>query len=159
MTRLTATALGTLLAAGLAFAAPSSTPQDLVSRYYAAGEDGAAGAQDWHPEAVHSITVKTGTGDPDWQLSYPLSDWETLPDWTEDPELQEAMQGYRETSRSAPSMTASTDGQVTVVTAKTQVGYQWGSYQGTMTQTDRFEIVTLAGKPLIHALATVYDYR
>ena len=161
MKRVTATAIGILFAAGLAFAAPKATPKDLVNRYYAAGSGTgeATSWQDWHPDAVHNIIVQTRMEEQDWNYSYRISDWETLPDWTENPEFRDAMQGYEETSRSAPKVTVAADEEATVATAKTQVSYIWENHKGVMAQTDRFEIVTLAGQSLIRSLTTTYDYR
>ncbi|KIC35608.1 hypothetical protein [Leisingera sp. ANG-M7] len=159
MKRVTATAIGTFLAAGLAIAAPRGTPEDLVKRHYSAISVPAAHWHDWHPEATHSIIVQLGTGAPDWKFSYSLSEWEVQPNWTEDPRLMEAMQGYKETGRSEAVLEVTPEGSASVITARTQVSYVWGKYDGVMTQTDRFDITTLAGRPLIRSLTSTYDYR
>ncbi|WP_406644632.1 hypothetical protein QEZ52_12215 [Aliisedimentitalea scapharcae] len=159
MKRVTATAIGTLLAAGLAIAAPRDAPEDLVKRHYSATWESAANWQDWHPEATHSIAVQMGAGAPDWEFSYAVSEWESLPDWTADPKFMEAMQGYEETGRSEATLTVSAEGSTRVITAQTQVNYVWGTYQGVMTQTDRFDIVTHAGQSVIRSLSSTYDYR
>ena len=71
----------------------------------------------------------------------------------------EAMQGYEETGRSEAVLTVSTESGASVITAQTQVNYAWGNYKGAMIQTDRFDIVTLAGQSLIRSLSSTYDYR
>lgn len=160
MKRITATAIGVVLAAGLAIASPQSTATDLVQRYYATTTEAdlAATWNDWHPDATHHIEVKTGMKDGDFAFSYAMSDWENLPDWTEDPEIMEAMKGYEETSRSDPDLTISTNGSDTIVTAQSKVGYVWDGYKGKMSQTDRFTITKVAGRAVIRDLKTLYDY-
>ena len=161
MKRITATAFGVVLAAGLAIAAPQDTATDLVNRYFDATTEAAIAAtwKDWHPDASHHIEVKTGMKDGDFAFSYAMSDWENLPDWMEDPEVVEAMQGYEETSRSDPKLTISSEGVETIVTAQSTVRYVWDGYKGKMTQIDRFTITTVAGRAVIRDLKTVYDYR
>jgi hypothetical protein len=161
MNRFTATAIGIVLAAGLAIAAPQDTATDLVNRYYAsATEADLLGTwKDWHPDAVHSIEVKTGMKDGDFSFSYAMADWENLPDWMEDPEIKEDMKGYDEISRTEPDLTISTEGTETIVTAVSKVSYVWDSYKGQMSHTDRFTIVTVAGRTVIRDLTTLYDYR
>lgn len=161
MKRITATAIGIALAAGLAFAAPTDTPEELVDRVLAASsqQELASTWKSWHPEAEHSVKVRIGLGQPDWDFSYRLSDWENLPNWMDDPQVKEAMQGYKETARSAPETQLSTEGDKTIVTAKTRVDYEWDDFKGRMTQTDRYEFVKVLGRPVIRSLSTVYDYR
>lgn len=161
MNRITATALGVCLAASLAIAAPQDTATDLVSRYYAATTEAAEAAnwQDWHPKATHHIEIKTGTKDGDFAFSYAMSDWDNLSDWTQDPELMEAMKGYEESSRSDPDLTITTKNAETIVTAQSKVSYVWDGYNGKMTQIDRFTLTTVAGRAVIRDLKTLYDYR
>lgn len=160
MKRITATAVGMILATGLAIAAPKDTPTDLVQRYYSVQTtDLAASWRDWHPDALHRIEIKTGDPNSDIAFGYHVSDWEDQLGWTEDPALSEALEGYEETHRSAPELTASTSGNDTIVTAQSRVEYIWDGHTGTMTQTDKFHIATVAGNALIRNLTTVYDYR
>ncbi|OBY26679.1 hypothetical protein [Leisingera sp. JC1] len=159
MKSVTATAIGTFLSAGLAIAAPRDTPENLVKRQYSAISVPAAHLQDWHPEATHSVFVQMGAGAPAWKFSYSLSEWEVQPDWTEDPRLMEAMHGYKETGRSEAVLEVTAEGNASVITARTQVNYVWGTFDGVMTQTDRFDITTLAGRHLIRSLTSKYDYR
>lgn len=161
MKRITATAIGLLLAAGLALAAPKSEPMDLAHRYFAATDEaGLANTwQDWHPDAVHAITIKYGMGQPDDQFSYKMADWETTPDWTDDPDYADAMRGYTETFRKDPSFRTKQAPDGTVVTATTWVSYLWRGYLGQMKQTDRFLIVNHLGAPVIRSLTTTIDYR
>ncbi len=161
MKRITATAIGIVLAAGLAFAAPTDTPEELVDRVLAAstGQEMAATWKSWHPEAEHTVRVRIGPGQPDWDFSYRLSDWKNLPNWMDDPQVKEAMQGYKETARSAPETKVSIEEDKTIVTATTHVDYEWGASKDRMTQTDRFEIVKVLGHPVIRSLSTVFDYQ
>ncbi|MEP2715797.1 hypothetical protein [Pseudophaeobacter sp.] len=161
MKRITATAIGIVLAAGLAIASPQSTATDLVTRYYATTSEAdlAATWGDWHPGATHHIEIKTGIKDGDFAFSYAMFDWENLPDWTAEPEIMEAMKGYEETGRSDPNLTISAEGTDTIVTAQSKVAYVWDGYKGAMTQTDRFTIATTAGRAVIRDLTTLYDYR
>ncbi|WP_299428717.1 hypothetical protein [uncultured Shimia sp.] len=161
MNRITATAIGMVLAAGLAVAAPSNSATDLVARYYAATTeaDQVANWRDWHPEASHHIDVFTGLPGQDFSFSYALSDWENLPDWQSSPELQTALEGYAETDRSAREQTVALDGATTVVTSTAKVAYTWDGYSGTMKETDRFEIIPFLGRNLIRKVTTTYDFR
>ncbi|WP_424941227.1 hypothetical protein [Aliiroseovarius sp. S253] len=161
MKRITATAIGLVLAAGLALAAPKSEPMDLAQRYFAANDEaGLANSwQDWHPEAEHSITIKYGMGEPDDQFNYKTADWETTPDWGDDPEYAETMRGYTETFRKDPSFRTEETDEGTVITATTWVSYLWQRYRGQMKQTDRFLIVSHLGTPVIRSLTTTIDYR
>ncbi len=162
MKRVLATLTGMVLASGLALAATGDQPEDLVSRYYASTDKAglAASWQDWHPNAVHSITLKLGMGQKDERFSYKVADWETLPDWQDDPEIAEALKSYTETKRSVPKITLAPekDG-VTLVTAVTRVEYPWSNYNGQMTQTDRFQVTETLGRLAIRSLDTIYDYR
>ncbi|WP_120631971.1 hypothetical protein [Ruegeria sp. EL01] len=161
MTRIFATLIGMTLAAGLVLANPSDEPMELAVRYLEATDETAIAAtwKNWHPEAVHTVTIKYGLGLPDEQFSYPASDWETLPDWRQDTTLKDAMQGYTEATRSASRLTSETDEDGTHVTAVTRVGYIWGDTPGTMIQTDKFFVVSQAGRLVIRALDTTFDYR
>ncbi|WP_299888106.1 hypothetical protein [uncultured Ruegeria sp.] len=161
MKRIFATLIGTILATGLVLASPSDEPKDLVARYLGASDEAAIAAtwKDWHPKAVHSVTIKFGLGYPDEQFSYPVADWEMLSDWSQDPELADAMQGYKETQRDAPTITSEITEGGTRVTATTRVGYIWGDATGTMVQTDRFFIISQAGRLAIRSLDTTFDYR
>ncbi|WP_298849192.1 hypothetical protein [uncultured Ruegeria sp.] len=161
MKRIFATFIGTILATGLVLASPSDEPKDLAARYLNATEEAAIAAtwKDWHPKAVHTVTIKFGLGQPDEKFSYPVADWETLPDWHQDPTLADAMQGYSETRREAPRISSEfTDGGTRVI-AKTRVDYIWDDTTGTMNQTDSFFIVPQAGRLAIRALDTTFDYR
>ncbi|WP_170763097.1 hypothetical protein [Ruegeria lacuscaerulensis] len=161
MTRIIATAIGVVLAAGLAIAAPTDNPEDLVNRVLAANSEQelAATWKSWHPDAVHTIKMQIGMGQPDWDLTYRLADWENQPNWMDDSQVKEAMIGYKELSRSEPKITVKTENGKTLITAKTSVDYEWADQKGRMAQTDRFEITKLLGRPVIRSLSTVYDYR
>lgn len=161
MKRITATAMGIALAASLSIAAPQDTATELVNRYFSATTEAALAAtwKDWHPDATHHIKVITGFKNGDFEFSYPMSDWEKLPNWMEDPEVMKAMQGYEEISHSEPDLTISSKGAEITVTAQSKVNYVWDGYKGKMTQTDRFTIITTAGRTVIRNLNTVYDYR
>ena len=161
MMRLFATLIGMILAAGLVLANPTDAPRDLAERYVEANNETAIAAtwKDWHPEAVHTITVKYGSGLPEEQFSYRVVDWETLPDWQQDPKWADAMQSYAETKRDAPMITSQIAQGGTDVTVVTRVGYKWGNSSGTMTQTDKFFIVSQAGRLAIRSLNTTFDYR
>lgn len=162
MKRILATLTGVTLATGIALAATGDRPEDLVTRYYAStGEAGmAASWNDWHPEATHSITLKWGMGQPDDHFSYAMADWETLPDWQNDPEMVETLKGYIETHRSAPSITSEpVDEATTLVTAVARVDYTWFGHDGQTTQIDRFHVTAYLGALAIRSLDTTYDYR
>ena len=161
MKRIFATLIGTILATGLVLASPSDEPKDLVARYLNATDGAAIAAtwKDWHPKAVHTVTIKFGLGQQDEQFSYPVADWEALPDWYQDPTLAGAMQGYRENRRDAPTISSKFTEGGTRVTATTRVDYIWGDTTGTMNQTDRFFIVSHAGRLAVRALDTTFDYR
>lgn len=161
MMRIFATLIGMTLASGLVLANPSDEPKDLAVRYLEATNEPAIAAtwKDWHPEAVHTFTVKYGAGLPDEQFSYSVADWETLPDWSQDPAWAEAMRGYTETTRDAPVITSEITEGGTDVTVVTRVGYTWDDFSGTMTQTDKFLIVSQAGRLAIRTLDTTFDYR
>ncbi len=156
-----ATCLGIVLSAGLALTAVAKIPQDLVQRYLAVQESGAADAtwRDWHPEATHTITIKYGLGQPDDRFSYVIADYATLPDPATDPVLAEAMQGYQEIERSTPQITTAAHDDGTRVTATTQVSYTWQDFEGTMVQTDEFFILSYFGASVIRSLNTTFDYR
>ncbi|WP_050604436.1 hypothetical protein [Ruegeria sp. 6PALISEP08] len=161
MKRIFATLIGTILATGLVLASPSDEPEDLAERYLNATDEAAIAAtwKDWHPKAVHTVTIKFGLGQPDETFSYPVADWETLPDWHQDPTVVDAKQGYRETRRNAPTIASETTEGGTRVTATTRVEYIWGGTTGTLNQTDEFLIVSQAGRMTIRALDTTLDYR
>lgn len=161
MKRLFATLIGTVLAAGLAFANPASSPEDLATRYFAADDEAgiAASWKDWHPEAVHTVTIRYGLGTPDDQFSYSMADWESSVGSAQDPALVEAMRGYEETARTAPELSTKQSGDGIVVTAVTRVDYTWHSHAGQMTQTDRFTMDRQLGSLVIRGLETTYDYR
>ena len=154
-----ATAFGCLLAAGLAYATPKSTPEDLVNRYFAANDVAGISASygDWHPTARHQITVKYGLGQPDDVFSYAVSG--ALNEDMNDPRLAEMMAGYEELSRKPAEITISTVDAAQIARAVTTVRYHWQGMEGDMVQTDTFRILPHFGRPAIHALDTVLDYR
>lgn len=156
-----ATLVGVGLAAGFAFAAPKDTPQNLVDRYFAATDEAGliVSWQDWHPEATHEITIRYGAGMADDNFTYAMADWETMPDWQDDPAVAEALEGYTETKRSAPEITTTTVGPSTLITAVTKVEYTWKRYKGQMTQTDAFTVTSGIGALSIRSLETTIDYR
>jgi len=159
--RIVATLTGIGLAAGLAYAAPKEIPQNLVDRYFAATDEAGLNAswQDWRPEAVHKITIKYGRGMADDHYSYAVADSENLADWQDDPALVKALEGYAETTRSTPELTATEVNNATLVTAVTKVGYTWNGYKGQMIQTDVFNITSDIGALMIRSLETTIDYR
>jgi len=161
MKRITATAIGLVLAAGLAYATPTGKAEDLVDRYHTATTEAGISAnwRDWHPDASHQVHVLTGLAGQDFSFSYAISEWETLPDWQNNPEVVEAMEGYSEVGRSERQQTLETQEGMAVITTTVKIQYDWDGYKGTMTETDRFEITTLAGRSVIRRLTSTYDYR
>jgi hypothetical protein len=156
--RILAGLAGLVLASGLAYAATSATPEDVVRHHYEAAESG-ANWTDWHPEATHAITILYGGQQAGEPYSYAIADWETLPDWQDMPEMADAMKGYAETSRSAPQIEATIADDGATATAVTTVGYEWNGHSGQMVQSDRFTLVQLRGRWVIRALDTTMDYR
>lgn len=161
MKRIFATLIGAGLTAGLAWAAPTNTPQDLIARYLATNDaaDITANWQDWHPDAVHSITVKYGQGQPDDTISYAMADYETLPDWQLNPAFAEVMENYAETTSSEPQVIEEITDEGTVITTKSTVNYIWDGYAGNMLKSERFLITPRLGALAIRSLSTTYDYR
>jgi hypothetical protein len=152
-----ATLVGVALASGLVLAAQADAPEDIAARILQAQDDQSLLAtwDNWHPDATHRVILKYGMGQTDDTFSYRVAD---LSD-AEDPELSKALEGYTETARSAPQITAQSEDGVRHIIAVTQVDYDWQGYAGKMRQTDEFVFEPYLGGTVIRSLTTTYDYR
>ncbi|WP_170586399.1 hypothetical protein [Ruegeria arenilitoris] len=153
--RILASLVGIALAGGLALAAPGSDPKAVAERQLSAPDSQNAWS-DWDPEAIHTITVKYGQGQPDDHFSYSVAEWIGQKD---DTGFVQALQGYVETDRSPPRIVTTEEPGSATATAITTVNYDWQGHAGTMRQTDRFSLKRKGGKWVIRALDTTKDYR
>ncbi|WP_217354840.1 hypothetical protein [Ruegeria arenilitoris] len=149
--------VGIALAGGLALAAPGSDPKAVAERQLSVPNSQIAWS-DWDPEAIHTITVKYGQGQPDNHFSYSVADWAQRKG---DPGFETvlALQGYVETDRSPPRIVTTEEPGSATATAVTTVNYDWQGHAGAMRQTDRFSLKRKGGKWVIRALDTTKDYR
>jgi len=155
--RILASLAGIALAGGLALAAPGSDPKAVAERQLSAPASQIAWS-DWDPEAIHTITLKYGQGQPDDHFSYSVTDWaQRKGDPSFEPVL--ALRGYVETERSTPQIVITEEPGSATATAVTTVKYDWQGHAGTMAQTDRFSLTRKDRKWVIRALHTTMDYR
>ncbi|WP_170406856.1 hypothetical protein [Ruegeria arenilitoris] len=152
-----ATLIGVALASVLVLTAQADAPEDIAARILQAQDEQSLLAtwDNWHPDATHRVILKYGMGQADDVFSYRIGDVTNA----EDPELVKALEGYTETARSAPQITARSEDDVRHVTAVTQVDYDWQGYAGKMRQTDEFVFEPFQGGTVIRSLTTTYDYR
>ena len=159
MKPLLAVLVGSVLSAGLVWAAPEDKPEDLVNRYHVTTDANglAASWAGWHPEAEVHVTVKYGYGTPDDRFNYKAAEWESLPDWQEAPEVAKTMVDYREVSHGdRHHEIKETEAGYRVVTRRT-VRYVAGGYAGAMTETEEFDITRIAGQLVIRRVDATYD--
>ncbi|TLP58523.1 hypothetical protein FEE96_19015 [Parasedimentitalea maritima] len=69
------------------------------------------------------------------------------------------MQGYEETGRTSRELSLSQQGGLTIIMTTAKVAYEWDGFKGDMTEMDRFEITTVAGRAVIQKLTSTFDYR
>ncbi|WP_170328662.1 hypothetical protein [Ruegeria arenilitoris] len=152
-----ATLIGIALASGLVLTAQADAPEDIAARIVQAKDEQSLLAtwDNWHPDATHRVILKYGMGQADDVFSYRIADVTDA----EDPELAKALEGYIETTRSVPQVTARSEDGVQHVTAVTHVDYDWQGYAGKMRQTDEFVFEPYLGGSVIRSLSTTYDYR
>ncbi|WP_170335459.1 hypothetical protein [Ruegeria arenilitoris] len=152
-----ATLIGVALALVLALTAQADAPEDVAARILQAEDEQSLLAtwSDWHPDATHRVILKYGMGQKDDVFTYRVADDAD----TEDPEIANALEGYRETRRSIPEISSRVEDGVSHVTAVTHVDYDWQGHSGTMRQTDEFVFAPYLGGTVIHSLTTTYDYR
>ncbi|WP_170338930.1 hypothetical protein [Ruegeria arenilitoris] len=155
--RILATLAGIALAGGLALAARGSDPKVIAERQLSVPNSQIAWS-DWDPEAIHTITVNYGQGQPDDHFSYSVADWAQRNGDTGF-ETVLALQGYVETDRSPPRIVTTEEPGSATATAVTTVNYDWQGHAGAMRQTDRFSLKRKGGKWVIRALDTTKDYR
>ncbi|MFY2823517.1 hypothetical protein [Ruegeria sp. MALMAid1280] len=131
-----ATLIGVALASVLMLTAQADAPENIAARILQAQDEQSLLAtwDNWHPDATHRVILTFGMGQADDIFAYWIADVTDA----EDPELAKALEGYRETARSAPQTTARSEDGVHHVTAVTQVDYDWQGYAGKMRQTDEF---------------------
>lgn len=152
-----ATLIGVAVASALVLTAKAEAPEDIAARILQAQDEQSLLAtwDDWHPDATHRIILKYGLGQKDDIFSYRVAEVTDA----EDNELAKALEGYSETARSEPQMTARSEEDTRYVTAVSQVDYEWQGYAGKMRQTDEFVFETDLGGTVIRSLTTTYDYR
>ncbi|KIC41898.1 hypothetical protein RA27_00310 [Ruegeria sp. ANG-R] len=152
-----ATVIGVAVASALVLTAQADAPEDIAARILQAQDEQSLLATwgNWHPEATHRVVLKYGPGQEDDSFSYRIADSADA----EDADLTKALEGYSETARSEPRMTARSEADIQYVTAVSQVDYEWQGYAGKMRQTDAFVFETYLGGNVIRSLTTTYDYR
>ncbi|SDX72699.1 hypothetical protein SAMN05444358_11021 [Ruegeria halocynthiae] len=149
--------IGVALASALVLTVQADAPENIAARILQAqGEQGLLETwRDWHHDAEHRIVIKYGAGQQEDVFMYRVSEnteWDAS-------EIATAMEGYRETSRSAPEVSLRTEDGVPLVTAVSYVDYDWHGHTGKMRQTDEFVFAPYLGRTVIRSLTTTYDYR
>lgn len=158
MKRVLATGLGVILAAGLVMASPTATPDEVVTRHYAAEAAGdmVGNWKDWHPEATQEVTIKYGLGQPDDTFTISMADLDKPLDLKD---LPEDAEDYVEKSREPRKIDIEDGPDGVTVVATQKINYAWRGYEGAMVQTDRFQMTTVLGQAKIRSLQTTLDYR
>ncbi|CAD0184894.1 hypothetical protein RUESEDTHA_01777 [Ruegeria sp. THAF57] len=157
MRAIQATLIGAAIASALVLTAQADAPEVIAARILQAQDEQGLLATwgNWHPDATHRIILKYGMGQKDDVFSYPVAEITNA----KDPQLAKALEGYRETARSAPQITVGPKDEVQRVTALTHVDYDWRGYAGKMRQTDEFVFETYLGELVVLSLTSTYDYR